>query len=82
MAIPVTIVVSESIFSTGGRIICPHHSRFALKIVEGLMCMHAWSRADMLGKIPYFLLIQYADFVLVVSYFISKPLILLDYPIF
>jgi hypothetical protein len=49
MAIPVTTVASESVFSTGGRVISPHRSRLAPKIVEGLMCMKAWSCADMLG---------------------------------
>jgi hypothetical protein len=57
MAIPVTSVASESVFSTGGRIISPHRSRLAPKIVEALMSMQAWSRADMLGKWPkYFCL--------------------------
>jgi hypothetical protein len=55
MAIPVTTVASESVasesvFSTGGRIISPHRSRLAPKTVEGLMCMQAWARADMLGE--------------------------------
>jgi hypothetical protein len=49
MAIPVTTVASESVFSTGGRVISPHRSRLAPKAVEGLMCMQVWSRADMLG---------------------------------
>jgi len=49
MAIPVTTVASESVFSTSGRVICPHRSKLAPKTVEGLMCMQAWSRADMLG---------------------------------
>jgi hypothetical protein len=49
MAIPVTTVASESVFNTGGRVISPHRSRLAPKTVEGLMCMQAWSRADMIG---------------------------------
>ena len=49
MAIPVTTVASEYVFSTGGRVISPHRSRLAPKTVEGLICMQAWSRADMLG---------------------------------
>jgi hypothetical protein len=49
MAIPVTTVASESVFSIGGRVISPHRRRLAPKTVEGLMCMQAWSRADMLG---------------------------------
>jgi hypothetical protein len=54
MTIPVTIVASESVFSTGRRIISPHRSRIAPKTIEGLMCMQAWSRVDMLIKITYF----------------------------
>jgi hypothetical protein len=50
LAIPVTTVASESVFSTGGRIISPHRSRLAPSMVQALMCMQAWSRADMLGK--------------------------------
>jgi hypothetical protein len=49
MAIPVTTMASESVFSTGGRVTSLHRSRLAPKIVEGLMCMQAWSHADMLG---------------------------------
>jgi hypothetical protein len=55
MTIHVTTVASESVFSTGGRVISPHRSRFAPKIVEGLMCIQAWSRADMLGDQSYFM---------------------------
>ena len=53
MAIPVPIVASESIFSTDGRIISPSRSSLAPQMVEALMCMQAWSRADMLGKNTY-----------------------------
>ncbi|CAN6323816.1 unnamed protein product [Urochloa humidicola] len=49
MAIPVTTVASESVFSTSGRIFSPNRSRLAPKMVETLMCMQAWSRAEMLG---------------------------------
>lgn len=49
MSIPVTTVASESVFSTGGRVISPSRSRLAPKMVEALMCMQAWARADMLG---------------------------------
>jgi hypothetical protein len=50
LAIPVTTVASESVFSTGGRIISPHRSRLAPSMIEALMCMQAWSRSDMLGN--------------------------------
>jgi hypothetical protein len=49
LAIPVTTVASESVFSTSGRIISPNRSRLAPNMVEALMCMQAWARADMLG---------------------------------
>jgi hypothetical protein len=50
MAIPVSWVSSEYIFSTSGRIISPHRSRLAPKIVEALMSMQTCSCADILGK--------------------------------
>jgi hypothetical protein len=50
MSIPVTTVASESVFSTNGRIISPSRSRLVPKMVEALMCMQAWARAEMLGK--------------------------------
>jgi hypothetical protein len=49
LSIPLTTVASESVFSTSGRIISPHRSRLAPNMVEALMCVQAWSRADMLG---------------------------------
>jgi acyl-CoA synthetase (AMP-forming)/AMP-acid ligase II len=49
LAIPVTTVASKSVFSTSGRIISPNYSRLAPNMVEALMCMQAWARADMLG---------------------------------
>jgi hypothetical protein len=49
LAIHVTTVASEYVFSTSGRIISPNHSRLAPNMVEALMCMQAWARADMLG---------------------------------
>jgi hypothetical protein len=55
MTIHITTVASESVFSTWGRVISPHRSRFAPKIVEGLMCIQVWSRADMLGDQSYFM---------------------------
>jgi hypothetical protein len=55
MAIPVITVASESVFNIRGRVISPHRSRLAPKTVEGLMCMQAWSRADMLGDQSYFM---------------------------
>jgi hypothetical protein len=49
LAIPVKTVASESVFSTSGRIISPNRSRLAPNMVEALMCMQAWARAEMLG---------------------------------
>ena len=56
LPIPVTTVASESAFSTSGRILSPHRSRLAPKMVEAIMCMQAWSNADMLGKTTQMLL--------------------------
>jgi len=54
LAIPVTTVASESVFSTSGRIISPHRSRLAPSMIKALMCMQAWSHADMLGKCNFY----------------------------
>lgn len=49
LAIPVTTVASESAFSTSGRILSAHRCSLAPNMTEALMCMQAWSHADMLG---------------------------------
>ena len=38
LAIPISIVASESAFSTSGRFISPHRSRLHLKTLEAMMC--------------------------------------------
>ena len=38
LAIPVTTVVSESTFSTSGRLLIPHRSRLHPKTIEAMMC--------------------------------------------
>jgi len=51
MAISVTAVSPETVFGNGERIISsPHRSRLSPQILEAVMCVQAWSRADMLGK--------------------------------
>ena len=50
LPIPVTTVASESAFSTSGRVLSAHRSSLAPNMAEALMCMQAWSRADMLGN--------------------------------
>uniref|UniRef100_A0A452YAF6 HAT C-terminal dimerisation domain-containing protein n=1 Tax=Aegilops tauschii subsp. strangulata TaxID=200361 RepID=A0A452YAF6_AEGTS len=42
--IPVTIVASESAFSTGGRKLKEHRSRLTSDMVEVLMCSQDWLR--------------------------------------
>jgi hypothetical protein len=54
LTIPVTTMASESVFSTSGKIISPHRSRLAPSVIEALMCMQAWSHADMLGKCNFY----------------------------
>jgi hypothetical protein len=50
LPIPVTTVASESAFSTSGRVLSSHRCSLAPNMAEALMCMQAWSRADMLGN--------------------------------
>lgn len=42
LAIPISIVASESTFSTSGHILSPHHSRFYWTTLEDLMCARSW----------------------------------------
>ncbi|RVW95282.1 Zinc finger BED domain-containing protein RICESLEEPER 2 [Vitis vinifera] len=41
-AIPVSIVASESAFSTGGRVVSKHRTRLHLDTLEALMCAQSW----------------------------------------
>ena len=42
LAIPVSIVVSESAFSSSGRLVSPHRNRLHQKMIEALMCAQSW----------------------------------------
>ncbi|KAH9705023.1 BED-type domain-containing protein [Citrus sinensis] len=46
LAIPVSTVASESIFSTGGRHLSPHRSRLQPSTVEALVCTQNWFWLD------------------------------------
>ncbi|CAL1409209.1 unnamed protein product [Linum trigynum] len=49
LAIPVSTVVSESAFSTSGRLLNPHRSRLDSKTVEALMCTQNWLFNELRG---------------------------------
>ena len=73
LAIPMSSVVSECAFSTGGRILDPFRSSLTLKCVQCLICVQDWLRQETkpicveesfeflekikLGKTFYFLLL-------------------------
>ena len=42
LAIPVSTVASESTFSTGGRFLSPHRSKFLPDTLQALMCAQNW----------------------------------------
>ncbi|KAL1338034.1 hypothetical protein AAHE18_10G181600 [Arachis hypogaea] len=42
LAIPISTVASESLFSTGGRFVTPHRSRLRPDTLEALMCNQDW----------------------------------------
>jgi hypothetical protein len=50
LAIPVTTVASKSAFSTSGRLLSPHRSRFHLGTLEALMCAQSWLWSELKGK--------------------------------
>ncbi|KAH9723471.1 BED-type domain-containing protein [Citrus sinensis] len=52
LAIPVSTVVSESAFSTGGRFLSPHRSRLHPNTLESLMCAQNWIWASSRGGVP------------------------------
>jgi len=45
LAVPITIVSSESSFNTDGRVIDPHRTRLSTKTVEMFLCGSDWARA-------------------------------------
>ena len=45
-AAPASIVVSESAFSTSGRVISKYRSRLTSKNVEALICLEDWLRVE------------------------------------
>jgi hypothetical protein len=50
LAVPITTVASESAFSTSGRLLHDHRSRFTPKMLEVLMCSQSWLRHTLQGK--------------------------------
>ena len=44
MAIPVSTMASESVFSTGGHVLNVFRSSLTLKIVKALICAQDWLR--------------------------------------
>ena len=50
LVIPVTTVVSESAFSTDGRVLSEHRSRLTPQMVEALMCSQSWLRHSLKGN--------------------------------
>ena len=49
LAIPVTTVVSESAFSTSGRLLSPHRSRLHPKTIETMICAQNWLWSEING---------------------------------
>ena len=49
LAIPVSTVTSESIFSTGGKVVSPHRNKLHSDTLEALMCDQNWLWVDIKG---------------------------------
>ena len=73
LVIPISIVASESAFSTSGRFIGPHRSRLYSKTLEAMMCAQDWLWAEMHGMknlftyVSYFLFFVLTIFILFVD---------------
>ena len=50
LAIPKSIVASESSFSTSDRLLSPHRSKLNQKTMEALMCAQNWLWAKINGN--------------------------------
>ncbi|KAK9987393.1 hypothetical protein SO802_032344 [Lithocarpus litseifolius] len=50
LSIPVSIVASESAFSTSGRLLSPHRSRLHPKTIEAMMCAQNWLWSEINGS--------------------------------
>ncbi|CAA0811117.1 Zinc finger BED domain-containing protein DAYSLEEPER [Striga hermonthica] len=46
LGIPVSMVASDSAFSTSGRLISPHRSRLHPTTIEALMCSQSWMQCE------------------------------------
>ena len=53
LVIPVTTFVSESTFSTNGRLLSPHCSRLHPKPIEAMMCAQNWLWSEIKGQQLY-----------------------------
>ncbi|KAF1886193.1 hypothetical protein Lal_00045423 [Lupinus albus] len=52
LAIPISIVASESAFSTSGLFLTLHHSRLRPHTLETLMCLQDWLLIDVRDNEP------------------------------
>lgn len=58
LAVPVSTVASESVFSTGGRVLDKYRSRLKPHTAQGLICGQDWLRDEFIGT--YIFLYLYA----------------------
>ena len=49
LVIPITTVTSEFAFSTSGRLLSPHRSRFHPETIEAIMCAQNWLWSEIKG---------------------------------
>jgi microcompartment protein CcmL/EutN len=46
LAVPASMVASESAFSTGGRVVSDYRSRLKSETIEAVICLQDWPRSE------------------------------------
>ena len=76
LAILVSTVASESVFSSSGRLVSPHRNRLHPKMIEALMCAQSWLWSEVKKHDGKFMSLIIYFFIYLLFHNICKILIL------